>query len=477
MKVCVSRRVKTDPTLAVVRQALEMSRLDVVYADGEDSLGADAECVLAFAASEVDQASTATARVDIPIVYVTDKASTVLHASDQLSEQSADDLEFVCHLFRGDSQRGRKVAGWINRQGGPQWTLAAVLTVLPTLVRRALADNSLPATSINDIHDGTAEYAVGRASLMRKARAALRRMQHAWTLRRWQVGVIGDTSIDELLANPNVPLSIRWLNRAPRACFWADPCSVGDEDQRWIFVEELDYRIGHGRIVGLRVHPDGHLERHVVLSDGHHRALPRVWRSDGRWLATVDTCQSPAPVFTFDALGDEWRPLPGCYLPPLVSDPVVREGVDGWQVTGSLRTEIEDAVCQTWTSPSGPDFRWTAEDREGRVDISSARGAGSCDQGRGVRAVQDCSSTYGAAVSLIPAPVTGVERVVPIVRLDGSTIATASPRVSGMHTLSWLDDGTFVTTDGWRESLHPLAFWRNRKVATPCRACTEEGSP
>ena len=79
-----------------------------------------------------------------------------------------------------DSQRGRKVAGWINRQGGPQWTLAAVLTVLPTLVRRALADNSLPATSINDIHDGTAEYAVGRASLMRKARAAaLRRMQHA----------------------------------------------------------------------------------------------------------------------------------------------------------------------------------------------------------------------------------------------------------------------------------------------------------
>lgn len=478
MKVCVPNRIVKDPSFHLVREALKRSRLDVVFAEPGEPSATSAHFRLVFDEQPTVDSGRETPH-QIPVVSLADSTGRPLQRSKAIDGSEGRCVEVVAHVLPGDGRPMRKVAGWINDQGGALWTLTSALTVLPTLVARALADDRLPPGGLA-LESLSPPRPIDGKSMSRRVMAGIaRRKEKIFHRRRWWVGLVEDLSIDELVARPNRPLSVRWFDAAGKGRWWADPCSVADGSSKWLFVEEFDRRLGHGRIVGLKVLDGRKTERHVVLSDDHHRALPRIWRSHGKWLATVDTCQSPAPIFTFEQLGDCWVPIDGAFLPKNLSDPVITENAQRWTLTGSLTTEIEDAVTRTWTSPethetSQPgNLAWVPDGTRARVDIASARGGGSIDVKRQIRAVQDCSPTYGSAVSVIAHPTVGEQRVIPLVRLDGSTIVGSSKEIHGMHTLAWTPGGNFLVTDGWQDVFDLFAFRWNRPAAKPCPGCAK----
>ncbi|HRY10680.1 MAG TPA: hypothetical protein P5544_11980 [Candidatus Nanopelagicales bacterium] len=299
---------------------------------------------------------------------------------------------------------------------------------------------------------------VAAADRKGNARFAGRVLRSAVTVRNWQVARLPG-SIDDVVAQRLPGSGLEWQGPA-RGAFWADPCVVVDGGQEWLFVEELGRRSGLG-LIRAASSQGGRLVAHeVVLSTAHHLSYPQVYRVGGRWLATVETCAARNPFYTFDRLGDVWRPaddLPP--LPPHLADAVVRFDPSGRpeEVSGTDATVNADAVFvrYTWDGQG-----WGRDDSSVYVDVRLARGAGTDDDIRGWRAVQDCAGTYGRAASLLDPDLT------PVVRITGADVpaSTDRRRRKGVHTLTWTGDGQVVWCDGWLRRITPLGgLWRLRE--------------
>lgn len=397
--------------------------------------------------------------------------------------EEGDTLEVLTQVSR-DGHLGWS-SGRVANRGNPTGTLIGVLNVLPTLVRRALADPVSASTAPHPPDQNGAERRgtlPSRALSSRIAARVRRELDRASLVRDWHVAVVSDRTLDALLSDPDQPTDIRRLCASRWPHFWADPCPVTDENGRtWLFVEELPRFRGRGRIVALRVEGGVVRERRVVLDDEHHRAFPRVYRVQGRWFATVDTCESPSPLFEFASLGTRWRRMEGAFLPPALADPALHlEGRD-WYVMGTAWLEDGNAACETWHSRGGPPFSWHRMDARGYVDVRAARGAGPWDVARGVRATQDCAPVYGSAVHLSPVGPHVATELGP--RFDGSTFRTVGDRgrhgIEGIHTLAWNEAGDVIAVDTWVLRRHAFAWlWNAREGwhVARCQAATRARS-
>lgn len=311
------------------------------------------------------------------------------------------------------------------------------------------------------------------------ARRAGRMVRGAAFSRAWRVGVLESASLQEVGGGGSLPVS--WIQADGNERFWADPFPVIDDDgSRWIFVEEYERNRGLGRIVALRIEGAGVAERTVVLQAEHHVAFPQAIRSAGGWIATADTCESPAPVFAFTHPGARWRRVPGCHLPLGVVDPQLAEGPSGWVVAGTDRRFDGQSVARVWCRSRESSQGWVTEPNGAYVDIRYARSGGSLDLRRDLRAVQDCAGNYGMAVSLIASPPglsTGTEPR--LRRLEPTQLADSHQKLGsplGVHTLAWTPDASFIVVDGWWRVPHPLsAYWRIRE-RTHQRTCAGAGA-
>ncbi len=288
----------------------------------------------------------------------------------------------------------------------------------------------------------------------------------AFTVRNWQVGYL-DAGIEDLVAGGASGGRVRWQGPTRRS-FWADPCICGDNDGTWLFVEDLGRVSGLGAIRAVRTEGPALCEDRVVLSTEHHLSFPQIYRVAGRWLATVETCGTPNPIYTFDHLGDPWRAaddLPA--MPPHLADAVVTFDADGQplSITGTDASIDPDSVFVRWDFQDGS---WRRDDTAVFVDVHTARGGGTDDAGRGYRAVQDCAGTYGAAVALVD------NEGNQLLRWTGDDVRSVwwqRPR-KGVHTLTWTSDGRQVWIDGWLRRVSPvggLLRLRERSHAAACR--------
>lgn len=453
-------KVRCDSSSPLLIAALAASRGVVRVGSGADD--PPPEVVL------VDGPRLEATDAGCPVVSVLDLDGRAMWRSPALSADT-DAVAVRLVLATSPDEPPREVVGRVGRRSDAEATLAAVLAVVPALVRQALAQPlGTRAAPPHEPSGGVSDSQPSR----RRGPHWLRSFVH-WLLvcYDWRVGVLTTPGIDAILACPGAPLAPVWA-RARWDRYWADPSPVQDSAGRlWIFVEEFLWWRGRGRIVALRW-DGGVAERRVVLDDGYHRALPRARLVNGTWLATVDTCQVQAPVFTFAEPGEPWTQLAEAMLPPYLADPELLAEGEGWTVVGTNAGLDEDAACETWRSPLGLPFAWTRDDSVGYVDVRLGRGGGGIDRSRDVRMVQDCARIYGRAVTAVPASRPPFPSDAEYARWDGSTVVGWRP--TGMHTMAWTPDGSVVVIDGWTRRLHPMAWWWRSRELRRCRERSDE---
>lgn len=282
----------------------------------------------------------------------------------------------------------------------------------------------------------------GRVSLER----AQRPLRGALFERQWAVSVL-DQTLSDLLAG--IAPSGTVIAAPSRDRYWADPFPLGQPGDCWLLVEEFDRWRGLGHIVALRVLEGAVVSGRAVLVDAHHASFPQAQAFDGEWIATVQTCNPRASIYRFRSPGDAWQPTDWALPEPLL-DPALSRAQDGsWTLTGTRQSSTRDVILH-YVSTGGRPTDWRLLEQVPAP--SCARGGGSLDVTRGLRAAQCEQPTYGAAVSLRAWP--GGEK---IHRFEGPGFAGDGRPWTGCHTLAWTPDGRTVVMDLWKRRVQPLS--------------------
>jgi hypothetical protein len=340
-------------------------------------------------------------------------------------------------------------------------TVSLAMEALGPLLTMAATGGPVPPVSTQDQRPpGRLNRALLRA-LANRARATFGNSN-------WQVARL-PMSIDDLAAGRPITGRIRWQGPSRRA-FWADPCVVVGDSQRWLFVEELPRRTGLGVISAVPVDQGSCGKSRTVLATGHHLSFPQIYRIGGRWLGTVQTCAADNPIYEFDALGTAWRPAPDQpKLPSFISDPVVVFDADGVasQVWGGDDTVGDgNVVFVQWRFQ---DATWQRRDDTLLVDVTCARPGGSLDGERDLRVSQDCGPLYGYGFGLhhLAAPS-------PFRRFAGPELprGTDGRRRRAAHTLTWDASGSEVWIDGWLYRPSLLGLYWQRTEGRHVRCCS-----
>ena len=237
--------------------------------------------------------------------------------------------------------------------------------------------------------------------------------------------------------------------------FWADPFVLTHEGRTWLFMEQLSRVTGRGDIVMAEVLEGQLRDPRTVLANEHHLSFPQITRHQDRWLATVETCADHNPVYEFAELGDPWRPsadFPA--LPPQTADAVL-DFESGVLVGTDAKTD-GDSVLVTYRLDGRT---WIPNPAATRVDAVWSRGGGTLDRGRSIRAVQNCTGTYGVQVGWTDS--SDPDRH--LAMWGPSALIGSSVRQSGIHTMSWNEPQTAVWIDGWRRRFSLLG-WRYRRT-------------
>ncbi len=280
-----------------------------------------------------------------------------------------------------------------------------------------------------------------------RARRIWRGLTHE---RAWAVAVLEEdlgAVLDGATLTPHV------LAAPQRDRFWADPFPARDAaGALWIFVEELERWRGLGSIAALRVESGVVVEHRIVLRSSHHFSFPQVHRTPAGWIATVETCDPDAHIYTFDAPGEPWRPT-GDHLPVGIIDPALATPLDAGRqyLTGSPASDVTGGYRQ-WVRVK--DGSWNPQPEVAFHDDTLGRNAGNTDGARGLRSVQDCAANYGVAASVVAWEPGARGPGAVHRRIEGSDVGFGA---LGTHTISWTPDGATVVMDVWKRARQPLS--------------------
>ena len=233
-------------------------------------------------------------------------------------------------------------------------------------------------------------------------RALLRRLELAVSFRQWFVAY----RIKRHPADMETSIHRFRYMTPPRDRFWADPFPIYENGRHYIFLEELLYERGKGWISVVELDDKGNWSKpRKVLETPYHLSYPFLFRHQGGLYLMPETAQNrTVEVYRCRSFPDQWEPAA-----------VVMEGVDAVDATlhhdgelwwmfvniaepgASLHDELHLFHA---ASPLGP---WVRHRRNPvKSDVRSARPAGNLFRwnGRLYRPGQDCSTSYGSAISI-----------------------------------------------------------------------------
>ena len=134
-------------------------------------------------------------------------------------------------------------------------------------------------------------------------------------------------------------------------------------------------------------------------------------------------------------------------LPPHMADPVLVTGPDGTPQR-LVATDAQTSPDTNYVEHVRSGDRWARVPSATYVDITTARGGGT--RHPEVRAVQDCATVYGRALSLVPGQDWhGTAYGDPLAVLSGPDV-DGDWTAAGVHTLTWTPGQEHVWIDGWR---------------------------
>jgi hypothetical protein len=191
---------------------------------------------------------------------------------------------------------------------------------------------------------------------------------------------------------------------APGRDYWADPFPVRHEERRLLFVEEFVDERNLGVICCLELQPDGSVLRHgVVLDEPFHLSYPQVFRSQGQWYMTVESCEANrVSLYRADDFPRGWQRVTDLIHGRVCVDPTLYQHNGHWYLFGN--------VSESGANPSDELFLFVSDSLEGPYrahpanpivsDVRSARPAGQLfvQGGKLIRPAQCCAPIYGSAV-------------------------------------------------------------------------------
>jgi hypothetical protein len=192
----------------------------------------------------------------------------------------------------------------------------------------------------------------------------------------------------------------------PKVAFYADPFPVRWDGRTFVFVEELDHRVGKGFISALEFDERGPkgLAR-PVLEENWHLSYPFLIEHDGSlWMIPESMGNRDVAIYRCVAFPDRWERFATLVSNVELSDATIVQhngmyylfGVQ-WDGAGGysdlLAIYCADDLFGPWRPHAGNPVL---------VDRSTARPAGNFVQrnGRLWRPVQDCATGYGSALAL-----------------------------------------------------------------------------
>lgn len=255
--------------------------------------------------------------------------------------------------------------------------------------------------------------------------------------------------------DPTAPRIGSHLNLvAPGNDYWADPFPLVEAGRRLLFVEEFQDGSRKGVISCLELDGSQVAKHHgAVLEESFHLSYPQVFRWQGQWYMTVESCEvDRVSLYRSEALPGGWKRVADLIHGRLCVDPTLHHHEGRWYLFGN--------VSESGGNPSDELFLFVADNLEGPYrahpanpivsDVRKARPAGRLftDGGRLIRPAQCCAPIYGSAVVfnevLELTPDTYVER--PLSRLDPSW----APSLDGCHTYN--RDGDLEVLDAHGEA-------------------------
>lgn len=277
---------------------------------------------------------------------------------------------------------------------------------------------------------------------------------------QWNIGII-DEPIEQCLSL-RAPPCVRWLPATRRREYRADPIGVVYQGRPTILCEHFSYRDNLGFIVAIDVErgvPGTRVQ--IGPEPPVHLSYPFLLEAEGRLLCVPESSAArEIALYEVERFPDRWRKaatLVGAR--GLVDATLFQYQGRWWLAAGETAEKGANSELHLWFAETLRGS-WTAHPGNPvKIDVRSSRPAGTPFWVGGAlyRPAQDCSSTYGARVTinriLALTPAEFREEVVACVEPD--------PRgryPGGLHTVSRLGERTLI--DGKRSVFVAAEFFR-----------------
>jgi hypothetical protein len=276
---------------------------------------------------------------------------------------------------------------------------------------------------------------------------------------QWNIGIV-DCPIEQFISMSGPPQA-KWLTDAPRSEFRADPFGTLRDGRPTILYEHFSYRDQLGYIVAIETPGSTGTRVHIGPEKPVHLSYPFLFESGGQLLCVPESSAAKEiALYEIERFPDRWKKIATLIAECELVDATLFQFDGRWWLAGSdLAEKGANSELHLWfaSNLSGP---WQPHPGNPvKVDVRSARPAGAPfwvgDQL--YRPAQDCSSSYGARVS--------INRITALTPTEfrEEVAATVSPDPRGeysrgLHTLSRFGDRTLI--DGKRSVFVPAEFFR-----------------
>lgn len=278
----------------------------------------------------------------------------------------------------------------------------------------------------------------------------------------WNIGIV-DAPIERLIATER-PTTVRWLPSPQRFYYHADPFVVGEKPNAVLF-EEYSHAVGKGWISWISLSQERAVPHRIYAFDGGaHRSYPYLFSAEGS-IFCVPECAERHGVELYRAVSfpHDWQRVATLIddFPALDSTLFSHDG--RWWLFCTSAAAGGEHKLYAWHAQSllGP---WQPHAFNPiKCDVSSARPAGrpfSVD-GHLCRPAQDCSRTYGGAITInrvVTLTPTAFEEIV-VGRIEP---ARDGKYTDGLHTVCAAGDMTII--DGKRVVFSARAAYLKRKA-------------
>ena len=307
----------------------------------------------------------------------------------------------------------------------------------------------------------------------RAANAGLDIWRTLFFLDMWNVGLVASPLRHVVATGRAEPVS--WLRRPGGLHFFADPFAIEIERKLHLLFEEFDHAKGKGWISGAIVPDDLDIAAQPIFAAPCHMSYPFLLAAEGKLFCVPETSEAGVVVLL------EARAFPNVWKEPVI----IIEGFAALDSTIFVHEGKWWLFCTNAdASPEGELHAWYSEELQGPwrphplnplcCDVRSARPAGPpfVLDGLLMRPGQDCSRTYGGAISIMR-----IDTLTPTdfreTRLGAILPNDSGLYPDGLHTLVGVGDMTVI--DGKRRMFSPIALplkllGRLRKIRRLARA-------